>query len=334
MREHAPVYYDAKSDVWAITKYDDVLGDREGRQGLLELQGAAPARRPAPDDDLAWTTREHQRRRSLVYHGFTPKRVARPRGARSARICNEIVDRVVRARRVRLRVGHRRAAAAAAHRRHARLRARVRTTTCCAGPTTSSARTTADPTPEVAGRVAARPASRSASSSSGSSPTGGRSRSRTTSISSLCHAEIDGERLDDESIVQETLLILIGGDETTRHVITGGHARAARRTPTSATILRDDPAAIETGVEELLRWVSPIKNMARTVDSRRRAARRDAARGRPGDPDVPVGQPRRRRCSPTRSRFDVRRDPNHAHRVRLRPALLPGRRRWRGSSST
>ena len=32
MREHAPVYYDPKSDVWAITKYDDVHGHREGRQ--------------------------------------------------------------------------------------------------------------------------------------------------------------------------------------------------------------------------------------------------------------------------------------------------------------
>ena len=41
-------------------------------------------------------------------------------------------------------------------------------------------------------------------------------------VSILCHAEIEGEKLDDESLVQETLLILIGGDETTRHVISGG----------------------------------------------------------------------------------------------------------------
>ena len=38
----------------------------------------------------------------------------------------------------------------------------------------------------------------------------------------LCHARIDGESLDDDSLVHETLLILIGGDETTRHVISGG----------------------------------------------------------------------------------------------------------------
>ena len=38
----------------------------------------------------------------------------------------------------------------------------------------------------------------------------------------LVHAEIDGERLTDEEILWESLLILVGGDETTRHVITGG----------------------------------------------------------------------------------------------------------------
>jgi cytochrome P450 family 142 subfamily A polypeptide 1 len=62
----------------------------------------------------------------------------------------------------------------------------------------------------------------------------------------------------------ESLLILIGGDETTRHVITDGML-ALLEAPDQLAILRDDPTAIEVGVEELLRWVSPIKNMARTV---------------------------------------------------------------------
>lgn len=49
-----------------------------------------------------------------------------------------------------------------------------------------------------------------------------RSDPRPGLISTLCQAEIDGERLDDESIVQESLLLLLGGDETSRHVLTGG----------------------------------------------------------------------------------------------------------------
>jgi cytochrome P450 family 142 subfamily A polypeptide 1 len=82
-------------------------------------------------------------------------------------------------------------------------------------------------------------------------------------ISVLCHAEIDGRKLDDESLVQETLLILIGGDETTRHVITGGML-ALMEHPDQADMLAT-PERLEIGVEELLRWVTPIKNMSRTV---------------------------------------------------------------------
>jgi cytochrome P450 family 142 subfamily A polypeptide 1 len=82
-------------------------------------------------------------------------------------------------------------------------------------------------------------------------------------ISTLCHASIDGEALDDESILNETLLILIGGDETTRHVITCGML-ALLDHPDQAELLADDDR-LPVGVEELLRWVSPVKNMARTV---------------------------------------------------------------------
>jgi cholest-4-en-3-one 26-monooxygenase len=41
-------------------------------------------------------------------------------------------------------------------------------------------------------------------------------------ISVLIDAEVDGDRLDDDSLLHESLLLLIGGDETTRHVISGG----------------------------------------------------------------------------------------------------------------
>ncbi len=62
-------------------------------------------------------------------------------------------------------------------------------------------------------------------------------------IGTLVHAEIDGDRLDESSIIYESLLILIGGDETTRHVISGGmyellrhpdQFREARRRPVAA----------------------------------------------------------------------------------------------------
>src|SRR5690606_19851376 len=77
-------------------------------------------------------------------------------------------------------------------------------------------------------------------------------------MSVLVHAEVDGERLDDESIIHESLLILIGGDETTRHVITGGMYQLLVD-PDQRRLLADDPSLIPTAVEEMLRWVSPIR---------------------------------------------------------------------------
>jgi len=83
-------------------------------------------------------------------------------------------------------------------------------------------------------------------------------------ISSLVHAEIDGDRLDHESLVHESLLILIGGDETTRHVLSGGAYQLFTQ-PAQRQLLIEDPGRIPVAVEEMLRWVSPIKNMNRTL---------------------------------------------------------------------
>src|SRR6185312_17501092 len=41
-------------------------------------------------------------------------------------------------------------------------------------------------------------------------------------VSVLVHAQVEGSRLEDHQIVTEVLLLLIGGDETTRHTLSGG----------------------------------------------------------------------------------------------------------------
>jgi cytochrome P450 family 142 subfamily A polypeptide 1 len=83
-------------------------------------------------------------------------------------------------------------------------------------------------------------------------------------ISALVHAEVDGEPLNDMDLIFETLLILIGGDETTRHVMTGGVYQLLTHREQWEQ-LRDDRKLIPSAVEEMLRWVTPIKNMARTA---------------------------------------------------------------------
>lgn len=83
-------------------------------------------------------------------------------------------------------------------------------------------------------------------------------------VSVLINAEVDGEKLTDDQIIYETLLILIGGDETTRHTLSGGTEQLLRH-PEQWAALRSDPAMTDGAVEEMLRWTTPIKNMCRTL---------------------------------------------------------------------
>ena len=127
-------------------------------------------------------------------------------------------------------------------------------------------------------------------------------------MSILVHAEVDGDRLSDDEIIQESLLILIGGDETTRHVISGGvHQLLVHRDQWER--LAADPAARPAAVEEMLRWVTPIKNMVRTATRDVELGGQQIARGRRADAALPVGQPRRgrvRRPVPLRQRPHAR----------------------------
>ncbi len=83
-------------------------------------------------------------------------------------------------------------------------------------------------------------------------------------ISVLVHSEVDDEWLTDDDILQETLLILVGGDETTRHTISGGTEQLIRNRD-QWDLLQNDPDLIPGAIEEMLRWTSPLKNMARTI---------------------------------------------------------------------
>ena len=83
-------------------------------------------------------------------------------------------------------------------------------------------------------------------------------------VSVLVHAEVEGEQLADDQIVTEVLLLLIGGDETTRHTLSGG-TRQLLRHPDQHQRLVNDLELLPNAIEEMLRWTAPVKNMARTI---------------------------------------------------------------------
>jgi cytochrome P450 len=81
-------------------------------------------------------------------------------------------------------------------------------------------------------------------------------------IGALAAAEIDGDRLGDEEIVANCIVILVGGQETTTNLI-GNGLLALLRHPDQLARLRADFALLPSAVEELLRYESPIQHTAR-----------------------------------------------------------------------
>ena len=83
-------------------------------------------------------------------------------------------------------------------------------------------------------------------------------------VSLVVNAEWEGQRLSDIDVMFETMLVLVGGDETTRHVISGGVA-ALLQHPDQMARLRSDPSLLPSAIEEMLRWSTPVRNMNRTA---------------------------------------------------------------------
>jgi cytochrome P450 len=77
-------------------------------------------------------------------------------------------------------------------------------------------------------------------------------------LTALIQAEDDGDVLDDEELIAQTLLLYIAGHETTVNLIAGG-TLALLRHPDQLALLRDDPTLAASAVEELLRYDSPVQ---------------------------------------------------------------------------
>lgn len=75
---------------------------------------------------------------------------------------------------------------------------------------------------------------------------------------------IDGIPVDDRDFRNYFLLLVVAGNETTRHTIshTMNHLM---RNPDQMAILREDPSKIEWAVEEFLRMASPVYHFRRTA---------------------------------------------------------------------
>jgi len=74
----------------------------------------------------------------------------------------------------------------------------------------------------------------------------------------------DGIPLSDRDFDNYFLLLVIAGNETTRHAISNAMLGLLEQ-PEQLRLLQDDPGLLATGVEELLRWASPVYHFRRTA---------------------------------------------------------------------
>ena len=258
LRTHDPVHWDEAGGVWGVTTYADIKAVSTDPATYSSAGGIRPDSGPTPMmidmDDPA-----HLRRRKLVNRGFTPRRV-RDLEPRVVEVVDDLIDGFCEAGTCDfvtdfaawlplVMIGD--ALGVAPEDRPTLLH-------------WSDDLMRGQGSAEEARVLAMLAAFDGYTGYIGGVIEDRRACPRDDLMSVLVEAEVDGDRLDDGEVTFESLLILIGGDETTRHVISGGlYQLLADRSRWER--LRADRTLVPTAVEESLRWVSPIKNMARTA---------------------------------------------------------------------
>jgi cytochrome P450 len=81
-------------------------------------------------------------------------------------------------------------------------------------------------------------------------------------IHAFLSAEIDGDRLSEEEVVANTIVTMVGGQETTTNLIGNGVLTLLRH-PDQLERLQADLSLVPSAIEELLRYESPSQHTAR-----------------------------------------------------------------------
>jgi len=269
LREEAPVYWDPYLHAWVVTRYADVVTvlhhfsanrtptpEQFAALGLPEL---APVSRMMVKQILFMDPPDHTRLRSLASTAFTPARVEVLREHIRA-IVSALLDPLVS-------VGHLDLIADLA----APLPAIV-TAEMLGVPTADSDQLKAWSADfaEVLGNFQHNPdrASRTLKCVEEMSAyfRAAIQRQKTQPceglISALMNAEIEGDRLTEEEILANSIVTMVGGQETTTNLI-GNGVLALLRNPDQLQRLRSDLSLIPSAVEELLRYESPSQHTAR-----------------------------------------------------------------------
>jgi cytochrome P450 family 142 subfamily A polypeptide 1 len=269
MRDEQPLYRDDVNGLWGISRYHDVVEIEKHPNRYSSATGSRP--RLDPQNSMIDTDDPgHQSRRRMVARRFTPKAVKHAEDD-VRRVVTTLIDRV--APRGECEVVRELAAPFPAAvigqklgfppelwdkcREWSEVTMHEGGQYALDGSIADTGGRTINAVLEFAVEVMALVAQR-------------RDEPRDDLISVWANEEIDWpdgsrRRMTDDELVSEALLVLDGGAETTRSVI-GTTCVDLIRHPDQRALLIDDPSILATsGVEEFIRWVSPLLNMARTA---------------------------------------------------------------------
>ncbi|MCA9576164.1 MAG: cytochrome P450 [Polyangiales bacterium] len=261
LRENDPVYWDEHNEVWYAFRYDDIIEIARDPATWCSTEGNRPNLPPDPsmihqDGD------SHAKQRGLVSKGFTPRAmreidehchaiVAELIGAFRDKGEFDVVDDLAALLPVRL-IGE---MLGVPHEKHPTLRRWVQTFTAGGmGP-----QYVTDEVNEAFGEFCEHHAEMVEEREGNTGDT--------DLLLRWMNAELDGQKLEEEQLLFEHALLLVGGAETTRNAIAGGMEMLARN-PDQWAYLRaniDDEKVIAGAIEEMIRWVTPFNNMFRTA---------------------------------------------------------------------
>jgi cytochrome P450 len=83
-------------------------------------------------------------------------------------------------------------------------------------------------------------------------------------VSLFASVEVDGAPLAPLDLLSYCMIVVVAGNETTRNATSGGMLALAEH-PGELAKLQRDPGLLPSGIEEILRWTSPVIHFTRTV---------------------------------------------------------------------
>lgn len=269
LRDEAPIYRDEVNGIWGISRYQDVVDVEKDAARYTSSQGS----RPRIVGDVSSINNDdplHQHKRRLVARRFTPRSVKQHEGQVRA-VVTELIDRVAP-------TGSCEVIADLAAPLPSRMICELlgfpaelapkcqewsEVTMLSGGtyPTDGSGPQPGEPTMTAVLEFATHALETLAAR---------RREPRDDLLSVWAHTEVefpDGTTrpMNDDEIVHEALLLLDGGAETTRTVIGTMCLELARHPDQRAKLAADLSLLGQSGVEEFIRWVTPILNMRRTA---------------------------------------------------------------------